>query len=158
MDTFPNDGNPRDEIHHRFGVPGGRLNSEKASLIFLLAENAPWPPTLSDAFSNVADRGNRVHALRDELGKAHMVSRFCNPDDLAASVTAAVAKVQERRMKADLEEQRREIADESASRHKGLRKRIAGNQILAVADCLRGRVDTACELGRLLAEPCRRAS
>jgi tetratricopeptide (TPR) repeat protein len=149
---IPKDGNPEmrsiTELEYRRASELG-----KDCLIFLLAENAPWPPTFSDAFSNVSDRGNRVQALRDELGKEHMVSRFRNPDDLAASVTAAVAKVQERRMRADLEEQRREIADESASRHKGLRKRIAGHQILAVADYFRGRVDTACELGRLLAEP-----
>jgi hypothetical protein len=59
----------------------------KPRLIFLLADDAPWPPKAVDA-----DRG-AIDRLRGELVRDHTVSYFNTPDQLAAKVSAAVTNV-----------------------------------------------------------------
>ena len=38
---------------------------EKPCLIFLLAEDAPWPMTATDSHTGDGDRGRRIEALRE---------------------------------------------------------------------------------------------
>ena len=59
----------------------------KQRLIFLLREDAPWPPPMIDKGQQSA----RIEALRAELGREHTVKFFENKDDLAAKVAASVA-------------------------------------------------------------------
>jgi hypothetical protein len=61
-------------------------------LIFLLADDAPWPPTLNEAVSDPAGGGRRILALRAELKKDKLVSFFNNPDELANQASRAVQK------------------------------------------------------------------
>ena len=58
-------------------------------LVFLAAEDAPWPPNRMDA-----DLG-AVRRLRARLQLDHVVSFFDSPDDLARSVSVAVANTLE---------------------------------------------------------------
>lgn len=57
----------------------------KPCLVFLLGDDAPWPPKFVDPDRSEIDR------LRAELQRDHVVVWFRTPDDLAASVGAAVA-------------------------------------------------------------------
>jgi hypothetical protein len=59
----------------------------KPTLIFILNEEASWPPKLVDR-----DR-RRIEALRAELAEGRLCSFFSSPQDLAALVTAAVANL-----------------------------------------------------------------
>lgn len=59
----------------------------KQRLIFLLREDAPWPPPMVDKGEHSA----RIETLRTELGREHTVRFFENKDDLAAKVAASVA-------------------------------------------------------------------
>jgi hypothetical protein len=61
-------------------------------LVFLLADDAPWPPTLNEAVSDPAGGGKRILALRAELKKDKTVSFFRNPDELANQASRAVQK------------------------------------------------------------------
>ncbi len=57
-------------------------------LAFLIHEMHPWPPPFIDE----GEARIRIKALREEL-KKKLVAFFTTPDDLAASVTAAVSKL-----------------------------------------------------------------
>ncbi|MEU8261982.1 HEAT repeat domain-containing protein [Micromonospora sp. NPDC048999] len=70
------------ELEYREALAAG-----KPCLIFLLAENAPWPVDMVDK-----DR-QQILALRHELKEQHLCDFFTSPDDLAAKVTAALADV-----------------------------------------------------------------
>jgi formylglycine-generating enzyme required for sulfatase activity len=74
------------ELEFRHAVEKG-----KECLIFLLDEGAPWTPTLMDAVTGKGDRGDRINALREELGRDFMVDFFETPDDLAGKVGTAVS-------------------------------------------------------------------
>ena len=67
------------ELEYRQAVKLG-----KPTLIFLLNEDAAWPPNLVDR-----DR-SRIVALRAELAQDRLCSFFSSPQELAALVTAAV--------------------------------------------------------------------
>jgi hypothetical protein len=86
-------------IAWRYGyVPPGQTNSitelefrearrlKKPTLLFLLHEDAPWPRSMVDRDETSVER------LRAELGRDCLVSFFRSADDLAALVSAAVAK------------------------------------------------------------------
>jgi hypothetical protein len=60
--------------------------TERACFIFLLRENAPWPPERVE----IAAR-DRVIALRNELKTHSGVGEFTGPVDLAAAVATALA-------------------------------------------------------------------
>ena len=66
----------------------------KDSLIFLLDENAAWPPRLSDSHTGEGDAGRRMRRFRNDLTERHSVMFFSSPDDLAKRVSASVSKVQ----------------------------------------------------------------
>jgi hypothetical protein len=59
------------------------------TLIFLLDEDAPWPPKFVDQ----GEPRKRVEAFRGELKQKKLVSFFNSPDDLRAKATQAIAKV-----------------------------------------------------------------
>ena len=54
-------------------------------LVFLLSEDAPWPPRF-------VDREDRIKRFRDELRQNTLVAYFSNADDLAVQVVTAVAR------------------------------------------------------------------
>ncbi|MGK5679756.1 HEAT repeat domain-containing protein [Actinoplanes sp. URMC 104] len=66
----------------RLGIP---------RLIFLVAEEAPWPRSLMD---KGADAG-AIETLRDQLRVEHVVSFFSGPADLQSAVAAAIANVRD---------------------------------------------------------------
>lgn len=55
-------------------------------LIFMLAEEAPWPRTKQDK----GPAADRIEALRQELSEKHVVSFFANADELSRKVNEAV--------------------------------------------------------------------
>ena len=61
-------------------------------LVFLLDPTAPWLPGWMDAFTGDGDRGVRIRALRDELGRERMVSFFATGDELAQKISVAVTR------------------------------------------------------------------
>jgi hypothetical protein len=76
------------EIEYRTAVKHG-----KSLLIFLLSDQAPWPPKLMDSHLATPDRGANIKRLRDRLAKDHMVSLFSSPAQLAGEVSAAVHRL-----------------------------------------------------------------
>jgi TolB-like protein/Tfp pilus assembly protein PilF len=67
----------------------------KQKFIFLVDETARWSPLNMDVHTKQGDSGTRVAELRDRLSHTTMVRFFDGPDDLATSVTTAVARWQE---------------------------------------------------------------
>lgn len=61
-------------------------------LIFLLDENAPWPPGKMDAVTGKSDRGARIQQLRAELGRDRLATIFSTGDELAQKAGIAVTK------------------------------------------------------------------
>ncbi|MFF0155818.1 HEAT repeat domain-containing protein [Micromonospora sp. NPDC005203] len=58
-------------------------------LVFLLREDAPWPPTLMDLGNPAQDR---IRALRSELTTAHVCEFFSSAQDLRPGVSEAVGR------------------------------------------------------------------
>ena len=94
----PEDGNPEHrsitELEYRHAAVKG-----KDCLVFILDEKFPWPPTLQDAHTGNAERGELIQRLREELAKNKQVAFFRSPDDLASSVSAAVEVWEKKRAK-----------------------------------------------------------
>jgi tetratricopeptide (TPR) repeat protein len=82
------DGRSITELEYRHAQANG-----KPCLIFLLDEGAPWLPRWMDAHTGDGDQGRRIRALREELGRDHVVSFFKTPDELAQQASAAVTKL-----------------------------------------------------------------
>jgi hypothetical protein len=61
-------------------------------LVFLLDPEAPWAPKHSDAFTGEGDRGGRIKAFRNELGRERLASFFSTADGLARDVSVAVTR------------------------------------------------------------------
>jgi hypothetical protein len=59
-------------------------------LVFLLDDNALWPPPMLDSQSGDGDGGRRIRELRSELTQERLASFFTSPEDLSAKVAAAV--------------------------------------------------------------------
>jgi hypothetical protein len=64
-------------------------HAQRPRLIFLLADDAPWPTSLRDAELN-QDGGRRIRDLRNRLKTEKWVSFFKSPDDLATQVVTSV--------------------------------------------------------------------
>lgn len=62
----------------------------KPCLVFLLDPATPWSPTWIDAVTGDGDRGARIQALREELGRERLVSFFTTADELAQKINSAV--------------------------------------------------------------------
>ncbi len=60
-------------------------------LIFLLNEDAPWPPRMIDAVTGNGDAGARIAGLKKRLKEHHIVSFFASPDQLANLVLVSVS-------------------------------------------------------------------
>ncbi|WP_330440919.1 HEAT repeat domain-containing protein [Micromonospora sp. NBC_00821] len=76
------------ELEYREAIAAG-----KPCLIFLLAEDTPWPVDMIDRDAD----WQRIIALRRELQERHLCAFFSNVDDLAAKVTVALADVRRHR-------------------------------------------------------------
>ncbi|MFC7548920.1 HEAT repeat domain-containing protein [Plantactinospora sp. GCM10030261] len=72
------------ELEYREALAAG-----KPCLIFLLAEDTPWPVDRIDRDED----WDRIVALRNELKERHLCAFFTSEDDLSAKVTAALADV-----------------------------------------------------------------
>jgi hypothetical protein len=59
-------------------------------LVFLLDDDALWPPAMLDSQSGDGDSGRRIRNLRRELAQERLASFFTSPEDLSAKVAAAV--------------------------------------------------------------------
>jgi hypothetical protein len=64
--------------------------ASKTCLLFLLSEEADWPPKQMDMVSGEGEAGKRIKVLRDEFQKEALVSFFTSPDELAKLVSVAV--------------------------------------------------------------------
>jgi hypothetical protein len=67
--------------------------SKKPCLLFLLDEEASWPPKFMDFRTSEGDHGQRMEGLRQELEKEDR-SYFRGEEELAALVTAAVTNLE----------------------------------------------------------------
>lgn len=63
--------------------------TQRPRLIFLLADDAPWPSSLRDA-EQQEDEGKRIRDLRNRLKTERWVAFFKSPDDLAKRVLTSV--------------------------------------------------------------------
>jgi hypothetical protein len=98
----PEQGNPDQksitELEYRKAV-----ELKKPRLLFLLEEGAHWSPPLMDAFTGDNQQGQRIKELRAELVKELLAGCFSGTDQLAALVSAAVARwFDEQRQQSDL--------------------------------------------------------
>lgn len=91
------DGNPR-------GLSSVELEYEEARrlgkpiLVFLLHERGEWPTSQTDAQTGDGQRGTLVDRFRQRLKREQVVSYFNGPDDLAAAVGKAIARISARGM------------------------------------------------------------
>ena len=63
--------------------------AQKARLIFLLADDAPWPSNLRDS-EQEEDSGKRIRDLRKRLNTGTWTASFKSPEDLARRVLTSV--------------------------------------------------------------------
>ena len=68
----------------------GALGADRC-LIFLLDPKTPWAEEFMDVATGENGAGAKIKALREELGRAHTVSFFKGPTDLAGVVANAVS-------------------------------------------------------------------
>lgn len=66
---------------------------QKPRLIFLLADDAPWPSNLRDA-EQQADAGKRIRDLRSRLNAERWRAFFRSPDDLAKQVLTSIIQTE----------------------------------------------------------------
>src|SRR5262249_52617044 len=65
---------------------------QKPCLVFLLDQDAQWPPNSMDSFTGEAARGERVQRFREALATTHQVAFFTSPTDLALKVGLGLFK------------------------------------------------------------------
>jgi hypothetical protein len=68
----------------------------KQKFVFLAEGKNGWPLQYADAFTGEGEAGKRIDTLRAELSDDKMIRFFTGPDDLATSVTTAIAAWQEK--------------------------------------------------------------
>ncbi|MBV8821428.1 MAG: hypothetical protein JO123_01395, partial [Ktedonobacteraceae bacterium] len=73
------------ELEYREAIQTG-----KACLIFLLAEDAPWSRTMMDVVTGEGNCGECINALRRELAQKKVVKFFTTPEHLASLVAPSV--------------------------------------------------------------------
>lgn len=73
------------ELEYRKAAELGRPR-----LIFLLKEDALWPPICIDGVTGENGRGDRIAALRAELALERTVSFFSSPSELTSQVSVAM--------------------------------------------------------------------
>ncbi|MDJ0768368.1 MAG: DUF4062 domain-containing protein [Ilumatobacter sp.] len=67
-------------------------------LVFMLADDSPWPPSQMDAKTGDGEAGKKIDAFRGRLGEDYMASFFANPEQLASQVGVAVATHSQQRL------------------------------------------------------------
>jgi hypothetical protein len=75
--------------------------AQKPRLIFLLADDAPWPGTLRDA-EQEEDEGKKIRDLRKSLKTERWAAFFYSPDDLAKHVLTSVFQYESTKRVEDL--------------------------------------------------------
>lgn len=68
---------------------------EKSSLIFIVEDDAPWPPNQIDRKPEDGDGGQKIAALKEYLRHHHLCKGFKDVDGLALAVSTAVANWQQ---------------------------------------------------------------
>jgi Domain of unknown function (DUF4062) len=76
--------------------------AQKPRLIFLLADDAPWPSSLRDA-EQEEDAGKRIRDLRNRLKKEYWTAFFKSPDDLAKQVLTSIIQTESTRQVGSLD-------------------------------------------------------
>jgi Domain of unknown function (DUF4062) len=66
---------------------------QKPRLIFLLADDAPWPSSLRDA-EQQPDAGKRIRDLRNRLKAERWTAFFRSPDDLAKQILTSIIQTE----------------------------------------------------------------
>jgi len=64
--------------------------AELTVLLFLLRENAPWPPHFVDGFEDPSFR-EPIRKLRDRIRRSQLVSHFESPEELEHLVATSIA-------------------------------------------------------------------
>jgi len=77
------------ELEYRHAV-----EKKKPCLIFLLSDDAPWSRNFMDDVTGDGDAGKRIRTLRDELSKDRLVSIFRSQEELIASISAAINRLE----------------------------------------------------------------
>ncbi len=67
-------------------------------LLFLLDEDAAWPPKLMDRITGENERGDTIGLLRQELQQRELVSFFKSPEQLSNVVGQAIYLLEKRRL------------------------------------------------------------
>jgi Domain of unknown function (DUF4062)/KAP family P-loop domain len=87
---IPSEMNPQHksitELEYRKATQEGKM-----CLVFMLAQDAPWPPTMMDAVTGEGNRGEFITVLRDELVRKKLVKFFKTPEELASLVSTSVS-------------------------------------------------------------------
>jgi len=76
--------------------------AEKPRLVFLLADDAPWPSSLRDA-EQEEDAGKRIRDLRKRLKAERWTAFFKSPDDLAREVLTAIVQTESTKRIGDMD-------------------------------------------------------
>jgi hypothetical protein len=76
--------------------------AQKPRLVFLLADDAPWPSSLRDA-EQEEDAGKRIRDLRKRLKAERWTGFFKSPDDLAREVLTAIVQTESTKQVGDME-------------------------------------------------------
>jgi hypothetical protein len=76
--------------------------AEKPRLIFLLADDAPWPSSRRDAETE-KDEGKRIRDLRNRLRTERWTGFFRSPDDLAKQVLISINQLESTKPVVDTE-------------------------------------------------------
>ena len=75
--------------------------SQKSRLVFLLADDAPWPSSLRDA-EQEEEAGRRIRDLRNRLKAERWTGFFKSPDDLARQVLTAIVQTESTKQVGDM--------------------------------------------------------
>jgi hypothetical protein len=70
------------------------IDKQKPVLVFLVDQNAEWPPNFVDAITGDGGGGKEIARLRQDLTQNHLVSYFRTPEDLASLVSASIYRTE----------------------------------------------------------------
>ncbi len=88
---------PENENPQRLSITELEMEAarDKPRLIFVLREDAPWPPTLMDSVTGDNERGDRIETLRQRLLDERLATEFSDAAGLAIAVCNAVSNLAE---------------------------------------------------------------
>jgi hypothetical protein len=70
------------------------IEKAKPVLLFLLDQEAVWPPNYMDAVTAEGEQGKAITRLRQELGQNHLVNYFRTAEELASLVSASIYRTE----------------------------------------------------------------